>query len=77
MAACCTVGAMLGGAGRLVLRRWVLARSGALHARMHFDQGMLSSLSTDRPLHAHPAARACPRVRARGEQHLLQYTETR
>jgi hypothetical protein len=23
------------------------------------------------------AARACPRVRARGEQHLLQHTETK
>jgi hypothetical protein len=33
---------------------WVLARSGALHARMQFDQGVLRHLGTDRPLRARP-----------------------
>jgi hypothetical protein len=32
--------------------RWVLTRSSAMHVRMHFDQGVLGSLSTDRLLRA-------------------------
>ena len=34
--------------GRLALRLF----SGALHARMHFEQGVLDRLGTDRPLRA-------------------------
>jgi hypothetical protein len=43
----------------------VLARSGALHARMHFDQGVLSRLGTDRSLCARSTVRAGPHDRDR------------
>jgi hypothetical protein len=40
--------------------RWVLTRSGALHARMNFDQRALGHLGTDRTLHARLTTGAGP-----------------
>jgi hypothetical protein len=45
--------------------RWVLTRSGALHACMHFDQGVLGYLGTDRLFRARLTIGASPRDRDR------------
>jgi hypothetical protein len=43
----------------------VVDRSGALHAHMHFNQGVLGRLDTDRPLRARPTIGVGPHDRDR------------